>query len=302
MKEKTGILCIDKPKGWTSFDCIRRIRRLLSTKKVGHAGTLDPLATGVLVVAVGECTRLLEYLTADQKTYEVQMELGKISTTYDAEGELTEGSARIPSAKEIQDVVAQFLGEGEQVPPQFSAVHVNGVRAYALARKGEKVEMPKRSIVVYEGKMESYTYPYCTLTFTVSKGTYIRSLVHDIGEALGVGAYITELKRTKSGTLSINETISLEDATTEELTHALKEPNPAWFSLPHYQLTREEEQELCFGRTLIFLAEKVDGEVPEDTLLLISPEGEVRGIGEKKEGRIQPKKMFLPEYFLSPIQ
>jgi tRNA pseudouridine55 synthase len=209
-----GILLVDKPKGWTSFDVVNYVRKIVATAegkkpkntKVGHTGTLDPLATGLLVLLIGkEYTKKATQLTKVDKTYEVTMKLGETSTTGDDEGEKQLVSERVPSEQEIMAVLAQFTGEIMQTPPAFSAMKINGQRAYKLARQGKKVELEARPVTIYENTLDSYEYPLVKFTSKVSSGTYIRSLVEDLGKQLGTGAYMSDLKRTQVGNFLIQQ-------------------------------------------------------------------------------------------------
>ncbi len=209
-----GLLLVDKPAGWTSFDVVAKVRGKLkaqssqlqapSTKpKVGHTGTLDPLATGLLVLTLGSyCKRAGEFSKLD-KTYEVTMKLGQTSTTGDEEGDKSTVNSRQPTVAEIEAAIKQFTGEIEQVPPAYSAIKVNGQRAYKLAREGKEVKLEPRKVTVYGIRLTVYGYPEVKFTADVSSGTYIRSLVEDIGKALGTGAYMSDLRRTKVGKFSI---------------------------------------------------------------------------------------------------
>lgn len=205
-----GLLLIDKPKGWTSFDVVAKVRGTLKksgvTKpKVGHCGTLDPLATGLLVLTLGSyCKRAGEFSKLD-KVYSVEMTLGKTSTTDDGEGEIVQVSDKKPTEGEIQEVIMQFVGKIEQTPPAFSAIKVDGKRAYKLAREGKTVELEPRKVTTYEITEVSYDYPKVSFTVKVSSGTYIRSLVRDIGEKLGTGAYMANLRRTEVGRFSVQK-------------------------------------------------------------------------------------------------
>lgn len=195
-----GILLIDKPAGMTSFGVVARVRRVLSKQagkkvKVGHCGTLDPFATGLLILCVGkECKNAGTYMKHD-KVYEATFRLGQESTTGDPEGELTDIANRIPAQEEVEMVLRQFVGEIQQRPPIFSALKIDGVRAYKLARDGQEVEIPLRTVTIHSLELIDYTYPELTIRTHVSSGTYIRSLGVDIGKALGTGAYCTQLRR-----------------------------------------------------------------------------------------------------------
>ena len=210
------ILLIDKPDGISSFGVVARVRRKLSERaghkvKVGHTGTLDPFATGLLILLTGKGTkRSNEFLKLD-KTYEATVRLGATSTTGDPEGEITEKAAQPVDRAQVEAIIPQFIGEIEQRVPQFSAVKINGERAYKLARKGEQVEMPVRKIKIYSLEILDYTWPELKIRCHVSSGTYIRTLGEDIGKALGTGAYLTALRRTEVGGYSVDAATRLAD-------------------------------------------------------------------------------------------
>ncbi len=200
----------------TSFGVVARLRRVLSEHadkkvKVGHTGTLDPFATGLMILVVGKECRNASHYTKQDKVYEATFELGKTSTTGDTEGELTNISSRKPSRDEIDVVLTEFTGEIQQRPPIFSAIKVNGQRAYKLARDGKEVEIPLRTITVYSLECINYEYPYLKVRTHVSSGTYIRSLGVDIGEKLGTGAYCRELRRLSIGIWNVTDAKQLRD-------------------------------------------------------------------------------------------
>lgn len=219
---KDEIVLIDKPAGWTSFDVVAKIRGKIRAEymakdekptkrqlRVGHAGTLDPFATGLLIILLGDaCKKAGEFLKLD-KTYEFTAKLGEASTTGDPEGEKTQIRDRRPEIEEIKHVLQQFTGEITQTPPAYSAVKVGGKRAYKLVREGKAVEIPSRQVKVGHLELISYKYPYLKCTCDVSSGTYIRSLVEDIGKTLGIGAYCTELRRTRIDGYSIKNAKSI---------------------------------------------------------------------------------------------
>lgn len=213
---KDGILLVDKPKDWTSHDVVAKVRNILKKEtgkktKVGHTGTLDPAATGLMVLVVGSyCKRASEFSKLD-KTYEVIMKLGETSSTGDEEGEKTKVSNKKPTDKEIKEVISGFVGEIEQTPPAYSAVKVNGKRAYKLAREGKAVKLEPRKVKIYEITDIKYKYPFISFTTKVSSGTYIRSLAEDIGKKLDTGAYLTDLRRVSVGKFSINGPQRLTD-------------------------------------------------------------------------------------------
>lgn len=220
--DNNKVLLVDKPAGWTSFDVVAKIRNTLEKDyrektgerkkfKVGHAGTLDPFATGLLVILLGdECKNAQSYLKLD-KTYEFRAELGKTSTTGDPEGELTDVTDNKPSPEEIEQVLNKFTGEISQTPPAYSAIKIDGKRAYKLAREGKEVEIPTRKVTINKLVQIDYKYPYLKCICDVSSGTYIRTLVEDIGKELSTGAYCKELRRTQVGEWRIANAKNLED-------------------------------------------------------------------------------------------
>ncbi len=211
------IILIDKPAGLSSFGVVARVRRRLSMEagkkvKVGHTGTLDPFATGLLILLANKATKLSNQFLKLDKWYEATICLGKTSTTGDPEGEITEqNTEKVPTLEEVKAVVNQFVGQITQTVPVFSAVKINGQRAYQLARRGEAVSMPTRQIEIYAIEIFSYNYPELVIRTHVSSGTYIRTLGEDIGKALGVGAYLTALRRTQVGDYQIKNAVKLSD-------------------------------------------------------------------------------------------
>lgn len=207
----SDIILVDKPAGVTSFGVVARVRRLLSEQaghkvKVGHTGTLDPFATGLMILVSGQATKRAGEFSKLDKIYDTTVELGAHSSTGDPEGEITPMSAQpIPTRRQIEQVLRQFIGEITQTPPIFSAIKVGGVRAYKLARLNKVVEIPPRKVIVYSLQLLSYEYPYLTLRAHVSSGTYIRTLAMDIGKALETGAYCKSLRRTAVGKWTVEQ-------------------------------------------------------------------------------------------------
>ncbi|MEK7498009.1 MAG: tRNA pseudouridine(55) synthase TruB [Patescibacteria group bacterium] len=206
---------IDKPKGITSHDVVDVVRRGYDERRVGHAGTLDPNATGLLIVGVGrESTKKLGSITKDtDKTYEAEIFLGETRDTDDSEGKIISKSTKFtpPPRDIVNRVIKEFIGKQEQLPPIYSAIKMNGKKAYELARKGLNLKLNTRNIVVHSIKLNIYMYPILTLTCKVSSGTYIRSLARDIGAKLGCGGYLKELRRTQIGEFSVEKAISLQE-------------------------------------------------------------------------------------------
>lgn len=211
-----GIILVDKPANMTSFGVVARVRRVLSQRngtktKVGHCGTLDPFATGLLLLCVGkQCKHAGEYMKHD-KVYEATIRLGQISTTGDPEGEITDVKDVQPKLDAVESVLDQFTGKIKQTPPMHSAIKINGQRAYHLARSGKTVDMPVREIEIYSLQLVDYTYPELKIRTHVSSGTYIRSLAQDIGEALGVGAYCTQLRRISIADWDVKDAQTLSE-------------------------------------------------------------------------------------------
>jgi tRNA pseudouridine55 synthase len=228
-----GYVLVDKPKDWTSFDVVAKVRSQVRAKnrlameaqrasgaanvqqlpkrvKVGHTGTLDPQATGLLVILIGSYTKRATELTKLDKTYEVTMKLGVTSTTADEEGEKTVVSDREPSLEELQAAISESVGDIMQIPPAYSAIKINGVRAYKLARDGKEVKMEARPARINSLKLTDYEYPFVHFVTDVSSGTYIRSLVEDLGRKLETGAYMSDLRRTRVGQFNLENAITIE--------------------------------------------------------------------------------------------
>lgn len=209
-----GYILIDKPTGISSFGVVARVRGIISQTlgrkvKVGHTGTLDPAASGLMILVIGSyCKRAAEFSRLD-KTYEAELTLGTVSTTADSEGELTTRSTHVPAKADIMEALNKFTGEINQTPPAFSAIKINGRRAYKLARAGKTVEMKSRKAVIYQLQFINYQYPKLCIMTRVSSGTYIRSLAIDIGESLGTGAYLSALCRTRIASFDIKDAVQL---------------------------------------------------------------------------------------------
>ncbi len=219
---KEGILLVDKPKDKTSFYLVHVLRKITGVKKIGHAGTLDPLATGVMVMLIGSTfTRKTPDLIRHGKSYETTVLLGKVSDTYDIQGEVSEFSSVVPTREEIEIALQSFQGKISQIPPMFSAKKQNGKKLYELARKGIEVVRPPVEVQV-SVKVLSYNYPYLELSITCSSGTYVRSIAHDLGQMLKTGALVYELKRTSSGPYNLNECTPLSAITPENFSTLLR--------------------------------------------------------------------------------
>ncbi|HPF21446.1 MAG TPA: tRNA pseudouridine(55) synthase TruB [Syntrophomonas sp.] len=242
-----GFLNINKDSGMTSFDVLRKIKQLIPKTKLGHLGTLDPMATGVLPVALGHATRLIEYIEDQEKTYRAQMTLGGVSDTQDAWGKIEKTGVIRYGSEELVPILAEFTGTIEQIPPMYSAVHHQGQRLYELARQGVEVERSPREVKITSLQMLSQHSdgegnPVIELEITCSKGTYVRTLCHDIGQRLGTGAYMSRLTRTRAGMFAISQALTLAEL--EKITAQLNEHIiPLDVPLRHWPALTLESQE-----------------------------------------------------------
>lgn len=244
-----GALLINKPKGITSFDVIRHLRKQFPGIKMGHLGTLDPLATGLLPVFLGAATRLIRYFNESDKTYEAVIELGKSSDTFDADGKIGEHTVTsIPSTKTVHNTLQKFLDTHLQKQPPFSAIKRHGKPAYLSARKGSPIQLGKRHVSILDIREIRYHYPIISFTIDCSSGTYIRALAHEFGQALGTGAILTELNRTTAGTFSLQKAITMEHANMQQVIPIEK---LIMSFIPDRQLKPKEKAFLvnCFSET-----------------------------------------------------
>jgi tRNA pseudouridine55 synthase len=291
-----GFFAIHKPPGPTSHDVVAGVRRLLGKGvKVGHAGTLDPFAEGVLVVCVGAATRLADYVQAAEKRYSAVVVLGATSTTDDCEGEITPacGLGDPPAERDVRLAMERFVGEIQQVPPSHSAVHVEGRRAYQLARKGRAVELPARTVTVHALDLVSYDYPRLALHIRCGSGTYVRALARDLGAALGTGGYCGGLIRTAIGRFQIHESVRPEDL---DLARDLQSPLLAVEHLPHVTIPVGLLGRLQHGNSLTPptpLPPEAASAAAEAALL--DEQGRLIALAEIRDaGRwLQPTKVFL---------
>ena len=208
----SGMLIVDKPSGMTSHNVVSIIRKGTGLRRIGHTGTLDPRASGVLVVLIGPAVRLSEYMVCDKKGYEAMIRFGSVSDTYDGDGNIIQTGHEAPEDEEvIMDAMAEFVGDIVQVPPAYSAIKIHGQKAYDLARKGKEVNLTARKVTVYSFDFIEYARPELTADVICSSGTYIRSIAHDLGEKLGCGAYLSGLRRTINGKYSLRDAVPLAD-------------------------------------------------------------------------------------------
>jgi tRNA pseudouridine55 synthase len=248
-----GILVINKPPGRTSHDVVGCIRGLTHQKRVGHAGTLDPMATGVLLVCLGRATRVSEYLMASDKTYRAVMRLGVETDTYDADGRVVATQPVNVDESGLRDVLARFAGSIDQVPPMYSALKLAGKPLYKLARKGVEVRREARRVTIHSIALQEWRSPDATIDVRCTPGTYIRSLAHDIGAALGCGAHLTALTRLASGSFTIEDAVKLEDLTgplAQDLAGLVRPIDAALQDLPAVTLDQEQAQRVLMGHSV----------------------------------------------------
>lgn len=248
-----GIICIYKEKGMTSFDVVAAVRHIFGTKKVGHGGTLDPMAEGVLPVFIGNATKAVDFCPDDTKQYRAGFKFGITTDTQDITGNVLALSNQYVSRNKMPMIERKFTGEQKQIPPMYSAVKVNGQRLYDLARKGVEVERKPRNITVYELKIENYQDNQGTMLVTCSKGTYIRTLIHDIGRELEVGGVMTYLVRTKSGVFTIEQCYKLSELagrSPQELESLLMPIEELYGSMPKAHLDEDQTRLFKNGATL----------------------------------------------------
>ena len=294
-----GFLNLNKPKNWTSHDCVAKVRRLLKTRKVGHGGTLDPLATGVLPIAVGKATRLISYLP-HRKAYQAKVRFGIQTATDDMEGEILKTcSASELTLDKITPYLPQFLGIIEQIPPQYSAIQRDGQRLYDLARQGKMVAVPSRRVEIFDIQVlgwQAGEFPELDLSIRCGEGTYIRAIARDLGDLLGVGATLAGLIRTESGGMNLGNSITLEELADrlESQDFALISAQTVLTDLPKIILDAETAQRWCQGQKIIV----TEGENGLNQSLRVLKEDEnLLGIGEIVEietiQRLIPKVVLL---------
>jgi tRNA pseudouridine55 synthase len=236
-KEMEGVLLVDKPTDHTSHDVIARLRGKLKMKRIGHAGTLDPMATGLLIVLVGKATRVSQYLMSLDKEYTGTVTLGKVTTTQDAEGEMLE-TRPVPafSEAEVRATMKTFIGDQYQTPPMYSAIKIDGVPLYKKARQGEEVEREPRFIRISSFELTGFALPDLDFIVRCSKGTYIRTLAHDLGQKLGCGAHLSKLRRTGSGKFVISQCLTMEQIEAMPLPEIEKHLLPVHAAVPSFAL------------------------------------------------------------------
>ena len=289
-----GVLNIFKPKGMSSFDAVRVVKKVAGTGKVGHTGTLDPEATGVLPICIGRATKIIDYIMKAEKVYEVTLKLGIRTTTYDLEGEVLE--ERDPShltEEEILNSINSFKGEYSQIPPMYSALKQNGVRLYELARKGIEVERKGRLVNIYNLEDIKINNPYISMKVTCSKGTYIRSLCYDIGEKLGVFATMTQLNRAKTSVFSQEKSININELTKENINDYILSMEEALEKYDKIVVNKK------YVKLLVNGVRVADGRFTKDKVInnklyrVYDDENNFIGLGERNDAGFKIEKLLI---------
>jgi tRNA pseudouridine55 synthase len=290
-----GFLVIDKPAGLTSHDVVQRVRRIAKQRRVGHLGTLDPLATGVLPIALGEATKLSQLLTHGAKSYRGKLLLGVETTTYDREGEVVaERAGPWPTRAVLEKSLAEFQGEIDQVPPPYSAVKQGGEAAYVRARRGEEVVLEPRRVTVSRIELTLYEPPVVALEVDCSAGTYLRSMAHDLGVALGTGAHLSELCRTRSGPFTLEQAVTLEalEQLGPERLESRVIPMLAATGLPTFEIDARVARRVRNG---VQLGRQEIRGVPPEGMLQLAHAGKLVALVEARRGlpELQTVRVFV---------
>ena len=282
-----GFLNIYKPKGLTSHDVVARLRKITKVRQIGHTGTLDPFATGVLPICIGKATRLIEYLD-DDKEYLATVQFGKNTATYDLEGEITATFDKKVTEEDVKNALKDFEGEISQIPPIYSAIKVNGKKLYDYARQGQDIEIKPRKVTISKIELKEFdkTSQSAKITIACSKGTYIRSIAYDLGAKLGCGGYLTALERTQAGKFQVNTAIKLEDLT--EVSQIIENLiNPLdMLNIPIHNLSENERERVSHGMSIC------NSDFPDSDIVILSYGGRIYAIGKVEQNKILVKKVF----------
>ena len=282
-----GFLNVYKPKGKTSHDVVAILRCVTKIKQIGHTGTLDPFAEGVLPVCIGKATRLIEYLK-DEKAYIGTVQLGKSTTTYDIEGEVVKESDKLVTFKEIEKALDSFRGDIEQLPPIYSAIKVNGKKLYEYARKGEEVKIEPRRVNISELKVLNFDEKKRQLELYIacSKGTYIRSVANDLGENLGTYGHLIKLVRVQAGDFGVNDSVRLENLETKEQVEQKLIDPLEYLDYPKYELTDEELEKVSHGMP-------INCNNSQNGTVILAKNNKLVAIGSSKDNTIKCSKVFI---------
>jgi len=297
----SGWICLDKPYDLTSTHAVGRVRRIFNAQKAGHAGTLDPLATGILPIALGEATKTVAFMVDADKTYRFTIAWGRTTATYDREGETIAESDVRPTAAEVEAALPAFVGEISQVPPAFSAIKVDGERSYDLARAGEAVELAPRIVTVHSARVaEVPDADHVTLEIECGKGTYVRAICRDLADALGACGHVSDLRRTRVGPFSDKTAVTLE--LLEDLGHKARQSElllpveTALDDIPELAVTDEDAFRLKQGRSIVLVPRQVEAVKarlkPGSRTVSAMAGGKVIALCEMRAGRLEPSRVF----------
>lgn len=294
-----GYVIIDKPAGWTSHDVVARVRRVLGERRVGHGGTLDPAAVGVLPIAVGLATRTVEYLSDSTKSYRADVTFGIETDAWDGAGTVTRAADVTHLARtEIETMLETFKGPQLQAPPMHSAIKIDGKRLYNLAREGRHVDVPPREIVIHSLAIVHWRPPTVTIDVTCSKGTYIRAFARDLGEQVGTGAYLSHLVRTRTGPFTLEDAVSIDDlgALQDTLGWSGLAFHPDWAmqDMTAVVLSEEDVRSWVMGQVL------EQGLALNGTVRVYDSDGTWLGVGEATYKMLRPTKVILPQWSNTP--
>jgi tRNA pseudouridine55 synthase len=290
-----GVLVVDKPAGMTSAAVVARVRRTLGARRVGHTGTLDPMATGVLPLCLGEGTKIAGYLLAEDKAYEGELELGVETDTLDREGQVTRRdpvAAAGVTREALEAAMAAMVGDRLQVPPMYSAIKHQGRRLHQLAREGVEIERPPRLVRIDRFELVAGEPPRARFAVECSKGTYVRSLVDDLGRVLGCGAHLTALRRTRSGSFTLEHALQAEEITPELAEARLLAPALAAGHLPAVQVPGDELDAIAHGKPRRWDQLGGEGPAPEGVVRLLTPAGELAALATVDRGRVRYQRVF----------
>ncbi len=292
----TGVIFIDKEKGLTSFDVCKRLSKIYSEKKCGHTGTLDPLATGLMVVLFGGATRFARFITEEEKSYRASFKLGLVSDTYDVTGNVTETGVVGVTEQDVKDILPRFTGKLTQLPPMYSAVSVGGERLYKLAREGKEVERPSREVEIKNLELIGAENGKYTIDVTCSKGTYIRSLINDMGRALGCGAVMASLRRTAYAGISFESAVTVSEvqAAEEKNEDISRFIHPVDSVLGGKRVVVSAKQAGRFQNGGALDLARVKQNIKEKDLCKVySPSGEFLGLGEATADELRVKRVLV---------
>lgn len=282
-----GILILDKPAGWTSHDAVAKLRGILKERRIGHGGTLDPMATGVLPVFVGRATRAVELFEAADKTYVAGLRLGLVTNTEDSTGEVLETRPVSVTQAQLQQALDALVGEQLQVPPMYSAIKIGGKKLYELARAGKEAERPARKITIFETALLDFTGKHATFRVRCSKGTYVRSICRDLGEQLGCGGCMDSLRRIRAGAYTEADTVTLEQLQQSSDPWALLRPVDTLFAdLPAVTVDAAQAARIYNGSPVAM-------EQSEGRYRVYGPDGEFLMVGSQKDGMLKTVKSFF---------